>query len=29
MTEISLNAVRIGRMGWRVLHCESLVTSEE
>jgi hypothetical protein len=21
MSEIRLNAVRIGRMGWRVLHC--------
>jgi len=25
MAEIRLNAVRIGRMGWRVLHYESIV----
>lgn len=29
MTEIRLNVVRIGRMGWRVLHCERVVLVKE
>ena len=29
MTKIRLNAVRIGRMGWRVLHCERVVLVKE